>query len=544
MGWYLSARDEIRQSNFSCDFKAELLHLLKKEKTHLERLQKDFDSKRNLKHLKEIKRRFPLFNDHEMKLKKFGEYPHIVLTILIAKHIENKMRFFYRELYRKTSAMKNYFENGNDDVGKKTYDFLFASGRRGISEKNIKKELAGYLKNISTELSDYENETEVYSKRNIEFGGLTTNDAVKCLKDFDGRTFAFLRTICLEIKTGYRVLDVGVGTGILSIAATVAGAKKVVGVEINPITCILANTVVEYLEENKVLKKGVVEILWGDALRFATKEHIKYKGTKFDAVISENIYTGMFFELQMRMKSHLIENGLVPTEKSIVDGFLTISSKRPIIPRGMSSCAELMQLSGKVKSHTEVISDLKKTGIKTRLLSRDHIYDQIKFYIHGKPEISTVMKFPVIKKGRVDAINIFSTVCMTDGDYLERNENKFLCNDSVLILNKGVDVKKGDLIVVGLSYNEADNIENIILEVRKLNKDGTVNKKYDARLNISERKHKENIVRYMKVNKCRQEINLSKLGDFELVRSASYDHGYERIWMSDIDYVNIKEYGL
>ncbi|RLG13902.1 MAG: hypothetical protein DRN66_03320 [Candidatus Nanohalarchaeota archaeon] len=88
-----------------------------------------------------------------------------------------------------------------------------------------------------------------------------------------------------------------------------------------------------------------------------------------------------------------------------------------------------------------------------------------------------------IATGLINALNVFSSICVMDGDYADRNETKFFCNDSVLELNKFITVKKGDVIIAGLAFNESDKIKNIILELRKLNENKTVNKEYDARLN-------------------------------------------------------------
>ena len=495
-------RKEIKNRQFSSEFEKDILNLLDLKKPYIEKLRADFDSKRNLDHYIYIKRRFPLFNDHNIKLKKFDDYPNIILSILVAKSIEKKMPFFYKKLRDRALRLNLYLQKGKDDEGKKIYDFMIASGHRGVSERALRAELSDCLKNVSEELSEYENESDAYSKRDIDSVGLITNDAVKCLKDFDGRTFAFLRTICSKVKQGDKVLEVGIGTGILSICAIIFGAKKVVGVELNPITCLLAHTIVTYLEENRVISKRSIDILWGDALKFTTTEYKVLRGTKYDVVISENIYTGMFFELQMRMISHIIKNKLVHSEKKIDDGFLTLVTDDAIIPKGMSSCAELIEINPNiVHTHTEVLSDLKKKAVKIKSLTKDHVYDQIKFYKNMLPEISSVIKFKILKNGSLNAVNIFSTVCMMDGDYLNRNENKFLCNDSVLILNKPISVRKGDIIIVGLAFNEGDDIQNIILEIRKLNVDGTANKQYDARLNISESQHKKNIMHYMKKNK-------------------------------------------
>ena len=537
-------KNEIKRRKFSSRFEKEILKLLTKKKFELENLITKFNSKRNPKYFFYLRRRFPLFNDHLTKLKKFEDYPNLNICIIITWLIEKKLKDYYRILYRKIFDLDDYLRGENKE-GKKTYEFLYNKGKRGISEKILIKDLKDSINNMSIELSDYKNEAKAYSERDIKKIGLITNDAVKCLKDFEGRTFPFLRTICLQIKPKMNVLEVGVGTGILSIASVIAGAKKVVGVELNPITCLLADIIIKDLEKNRVIPKKSIEILWGDALKFGAKEFKDFKGKQFDALISENIYTGMFFELQMKMAEQVLKNNLIKCKKRLAEGFYTLSTDCPVIPEGMSSGMELVEVSKKkFKVCAEVVAELKKKGIKVERLTKDHIYDQIHFDSCDPSGIVTLVKSKILKKGFVNAVNFYSTIRMMEGDYIDRNENKFLNGDSLLILNKPLPVKKGDKLIIGLAYNEADSINNIILEVRKMNKDGSINGKYDARLNISKRQHKKNIRNYIKKNRCRQPINLSQMGDFEVVRSCSFENGYEKIWLSTTDYINLEGYGV
>lgn len=537
------AKKTIRSRKFSKTFENELMDLLNRKSPDIKKLISDFDSKRNYKRFNYLKHRFPIFNDKIVKLKKFDDYPDLILHILVAKILEEKMGSFYEELYIEVDRLNDYIKNKRDKAGKKVYNFLI-SGRRGISRKILEKELKKSIKNIAKELKDYKNESEAYAEREINKQGLITNDAVKCLTDFSGRTFPFLRTITLQIKKGDSVLEVGVGTGILSIATILAGAKKVVGVELNPITCLLAKIIKEYLEKNKVIPKNSIDILWGDALEFGSKEYKEFKNKQFDVLISENIYTGMFFELQMKIISNILRNNLIRREEKLVHGRMTLVASSAVIPEGMSSGAELVELSAhNLKTTNEVLLDLKRKKIKIRALTKDHIYDQLDFREDEVSSIISIVKFKILRNGSINAVNLSSTIRMMDGDYIDRNENKFLSNDSILILNKNIRVNKGDVIILGLAYNEADSIDDIILELRKMNRDGSVDDKYDARLNISANEHKNNINKFKRKNGSKHPINLKDLGDFEIVRSSSIYKGYERLWFADVDYMNSKGYG-
>lgn len=535
---------DIKKKNFNPKFERDILTFLDEKKHYLRKLALNFNKKRNLEYFTHLKQRFPLFNDHITNLKRFEDYPNIVQCILITLIIEKKMPYFYKILNKRIQHLSSYLNGRDDRKGKKEFEHLVAR-RKSPSKKLLIKYLKDSIRNVKFELSDYKNEAEAYEQRNIQQYGLITNDAVKCLKDFEGRTFPFLRAICLQIKTNDYVLEVGVGTGVLSIAAVIAGARKVVGIEINPITCILADIIVHYLEENKIIPKKSIDILWGDALQFSVKEHPEFRGKKFDALINENIYTGMFFELQMKMVTHILENNLLRCKKELGHtGFYTLVTKSPVIPEGLASCLELVELNRPINNITEILLDLRKRNIFSKTLTKDHVYDQISFDGVEQPDVISRIKFRILKNGKINALNFYSTIRMMEGDYIDRGENDFLNNDAILILNKSIQVKKGDIIMVGLAYNAADSIKDIVIELRKMNKDGSVNKKYDARLNISEAKHRRNIQRFTKKNNCKQPLNLKDLGDFEIVNSASFIKGYERIWLADIDYMNLKAYGV
>lgn len=76
--------------------------------------------------------------------------------------------------------------------------------------------------------------------------------------------------------TGYNILDVGTGTGILSIVSILHGAKKAIGIEIDEAAYVNA---LENIKLNKV--ENQIEILNGDASSLA-----EYKSESFDIVLA------------------------------------------------------------------------------------------------------------------------------------------------------------------------------------------------------------------------------------------------------------------
>lgn len=107
--------------------------------------------------------------------------------------------------------------------------------------------------------------------------------------------------MCLElvekyVKDNSGFLDVGSGSGILSIAAALLGAKKVVGVDIDPVAVKVAN---ENAEINSVLDK--TEFLVGD---LAEKVSGKYE------IVCANIVADIIMRLTENVKDFMYDDSL------------------------------------------------------------------------------------------------------------------------------------------------------------------------------------------------------------------------------------------
>ena len=107
--------------------------------------------------------------------------------------------------------------------------------------------------------------------------------------------------MCLELVEKYvgkgtGFLDVGSGSGILSIAAALLGAEKVVGVDIDPVAVKVAN---ENAEINSVLDK--TEFLVGD---LAEKVRGKYE------IVCANIVADIIMRLTQNVKDFMYDDSL------------------------------------------------------------------------------------------------------------------------------------------------------------------------------------------------------------------------------------------
>lgn len=111
------------------------------------------------------------------------------------------------------------------------------------------------------------------------------------------------------VKPGMKVLDVGCGSGILSIAGTLLGAGEVLGVEIDPVA-------VDIAKENILLNgvENTARAQYGDLT----------KGIDFKAdVIVANLMADLVMMLSADVAKHLLPNGIyissgILTEKEVL----------------------------------------------------------------------------------------------------------------------------------------------------------------------------------------------------------------------------------
>jgi len=132
-----------------------------------------------------------------------------------------------------------------------------------------------------------------------------------CLKDLR-RTSAFRAAIHKTVRRDDVVLDAGAGTGILSLFAIEAGAKKVYCAEIDEYLCdCLRRTV----RANGLASK--VEVICADVRQADIPNSV-------DVVIAEMIETGLIDELQVPTINSLFERGVVtPRTRFIPESYRT-----------------------------------------------------------------------------------------------------------------------------------------------------------------------------------------------------------------------------
>jgi ribosomal protein L11 methyltransferase len=146
-----------------------------------------------------------------------------------------------------------------------------------------------------------------------------------------------LRTIEQVLKPGQTVVDVGCGTGILSIAASKFGASKVLGLDLDPVAVQVARENVELnrVQHNVTIRQGdllkeveerfdvvVANILAEIILLMVPDVH---KVLKDDGVL---ITSGIIREKEEQVREALLANGYEVTDAILEDDWVALVAKR------------------------------------------------------------------------------------------------------------------------------------------------------------------------------------------------------------------------
>ncbi|MFA6307109.1 MAG: 50S ribosomal protein L11 methyltransferase [Patescibacteria group bacterium] len=339
------------------------------------------------------------------------------------------------------------------------------------SRNSSEDKSADIEKAITDQIQSYGDETEQYQKleettyQQLEIeSGLKSFDAIRCAKD-RVRTLAFLETIKEKVKTGDKILEAGAGTGILAIAAAQAGAE-VAALEINPITAIFARRVVERCIAEGLIKKGQVKIMLGDALKYKRTSQDEKDGKKFDGFISENLYTGQFYELQMQISNYLLK-------------YIDIEQDK-IIPKGMVNGVELTTLPAGVidrfpEGKTDFVAKDLYNPNKAKGITAPEAYDYIDFRKEESVGVRNRIVKTIAQDGVIDSATIFSLIQLSGrepsgrkGNIIHRGEADFLNNDHVIMLNRSLNVIKGDQIEIYISYIAGDRPSQADIRIKNL----------------------------------------------------------------------------
>lgn len=291
---------------------------------------------------------------------------------------------------------------------------------------------AGYIADLRKSLEV--SEEERFNKRTISQEGLDILDAVHCVDD-KKRSMLFLSEITRSVKPGMSILEAGLGTGMLSFGAAIKQAK-VVGLEINQAILKLAQKILAALSIPLKLDIKNVYFQKANAMTYKTKE-------KFDVIISENLYTGMFYEKQVQIMNHLstfLKKDGITIPSAMRSGIVLSETRFPHIPKGQELFVPL-----------ELGKSLKITH-----LSKSTTYSELSFSKKNALRVDISLNVPIMRSGHINSVLIWSEVLLPSKRVIKRTDTTFLNNDIVISLKKTMRVKKGETIQLTLRYKYGD----------------------------------------------------------------------------------------
>ncbi len=319
-----------------------------------------------------------------------------------------------------------------------------------ISQEKLYKEVFSFCKKngyISKLQRSFKlSEQERFDDKEILKDGLDVLDAVHCVIDKQ-RTFFFLKEINRYSKNK-KILEAGIGTGILSLFASTK-ATKVTGLELNKKVLQLALKI-----KNDLVKRGVVV---NDKLSFLQRNAILFKSNdKFDVVICENIYTGMFYEKQVEIMNNLRK-------------LLNIGGV--VIPSEMLNHAQLCEIESENKIPAKsllipaVERNLKFTNKK---LSNLLLYNKLNFKENNGSRCKATIEFKIKRSGVANALLLTSDIVMPSKKVIKGSKTFFFNNDIFLSLESPLRFEKGDCVLMTISYKYGSKPEDTVIRLKKI----------------------------------------------------------------------------
>lgn len=286
----------------------------------------------------------------------------------------------------------------------------------------------GYIKALEKSLTT--TESKRFNKKNINNIGLDVLDSVHCVYD-KHRTDFFLNCINKVVQKNDVVIEAGSGTGILSIMSSVRGAN-VYSIELNKKIIYLAKAIISFFAENKFISKNSINLIQANAIRYKPSQ-------KADIIISENIYTGMFYEKQVQIMNHLskfLRRGGVTIPSGLVMGAILVHANFPHQTE-KNELFNIVEYKGK---------------LSIQELSESITYNNLNFSKKNKLQINKKIKLKIIKNGNINGILLWSTVILPDGKTIDRFDTTFLNSDILFPLIIAKEVKKSDIVKLHIKY--------------------------------------------------------------------------------------------
>lgn len=255
--------------------------------------------------------------------------------------------------------------------------------------------------------------------------------AYVCLSDRK-RTITFKDAIYHAVHERDVVLEIGTGTGILSLFAIDAGARKVYAVEVE-----------KELEEplRNTFKGRNIELIIGDGRTVTPPE-------KVDVIICEMVSTGLLNELQRSVMDHALD-------------YLNPGGR--VIPSKMFCFAELVEGNNIFYGYKMPIIQYEYPMEGTKWLERIGYFkkskalsDTVQYSTHDftqkepKQEISKTIEFKIQKNGIVNGIRLTNRTLFPNGQILDATISYCM---PMILPTDDIKVKNGDRLSLDLNYS-------------------------------------------------------------------------------------------
>lgn len=262
----------------------------------------------------------------------------------------------------------------------------------------------------------------------------------------DNKRVIPFRNALQRVCAGKRVFESGVGSGIMTILAAKAGARKVYAVDIDPKIIEIARRNVE-----KSGYENVIQLMHKNTLTVTPAD---LDGEKVDVVIAENLSTWQVTEPQIILMNHINEN--------------VAKTNAVRLPTTIFNYFELAQtkyhFQGAVNIRTHFFQF---SGIrKPKVLSDRVLFTQIDMRKINSPQIEKKVRVTVGQNGTLNSLRLTSPLQVYEDITFDASDS--LMPPIVIPLKEDLPVKKGDTVELEIKYKHNTSWEEISVTARVL----------------------------------------------------------------------------
>lgn len=264
--------------------------------------------------------------------------------------------------------------------------------------------------------------------------------AGECLLDVK-RTKAFEKAIYNTVKEGDIVLDGGTGSGILSLFAAKAGAKKVYAVELAPDLFKMAQ---QNVKANKL--EGKIECINADMKDIVIAD-------KIDVFVCEMLDTGLIAEQQCQAVNNLHERGI-------------ITENTKIIPNKIYAYLELIRYDFEFYSFKmPFIIQARNFGVTSRIKKRfcsPFCYKTFDLTTITEESVDSHSNLSITSHGRPNAILLTSAIDLAGKKIFGTTD----MNMPVVIPIDEFDVMRGETVDLSIKYQCGYGFDQVKINTR------------------------------------------------------------------------------